>query len=92
MTKLNPQKNRTQISIGHKADQKQTKILSSLVLAPNEKTNDFGSILAIARSEACKKEHVKENPVIRTVMFAPDCGVYVAIYELPEQNMRKQNC
>ncbi len=68
------------------------KILRALVIVPNEKTTDLGSLLAIARSEACKREHIQKNPVVRTVMFVSELGVYVAIYESTVENLRKQNC
>jgi hypothetical protein len=56
-------------------------MLKALVIAPNEKTTEFGSILAIARSQAQKREQSKENPPIRALHFVPELGVYVAIYE-----------
>ena len=67
-----------------------TKILKALIIVPNEKTTDLGSLLAIARSEACKREHVQENPVVRAMTFVAELGVYVAIYQVishPESGM-----
>jgi hypothetical protein len=65
-------------------------ILKALVIIPNEKTTDLGSLLAIARSQACKREHVQENPVVRAMPFVPELGVYVAVYQVmshPESGM-----
>ena len=36
-------------------------MLKALVISPNEKTVDLGSLVAIARSEACKREHMGES-------------------------------
>jgi len=60
-------------------------LLKALVLAPNAKTTELGSILAIARSEARKREHSNENPPIRALKFFPELDVYVAIYEALEK-------
>jgi len=56
-------------------------MLKALVIAPNEKTTEFGSLLAIARTEARKREQSNENPPIRALRFFPELGVYVAVYE-----------
>ena len=61
-----------------------SKILKALVIAPNKKTQDIGSLLAIARSEACRREHVQVNPVVRALKFVAELGVYLAVYEAPE--------
>ena len=50
------------------------------MIVPNEKTTEFGSILAIARSEARKREQSKTNPPIRALRFFPELCVYVAVY------------
>ena len=55
------------------------------MIATNAKTTEFGSILAIARSEARKREQSKENPPIRALKFFPELGVYVAVYEAAEK-------
>ena len=57
-------------------------MLKALVIAPNDKTVDFGSLLAIARNEARKREQCVENPTVKTLHFIPEVGVYVAIYEV----------
>jgi hypothetical protein len=63
-------------------------MLKALVIFPNEKTVELGSLLAIARSEACKREHTAANPAIRALSFIPEVGVYVAIYEVPETPLK----
>jgi hypothetical protein len=60
-------------------------MLKALVIAPNEKTKEFGSLLAVARAEARKREQSKENPPIRALKFVPELGIYVAVYEVSEK-------
>jgi hypothetical protein len=62
------------------------RILKALIIVPNEKTSDLGSLLAIARSEACKREHVQENPVVRALAFVAELGVYVAVYQVTSRH------
>ena len=67
-------------------------MFKALVVSPNEKTTELGSIFAIARSEARKREQSKENPPIRALRYFPELGVYVAIYEAadnPAQNLKE---
>jgi hypothetical protein len=59
-------------------------MLRALVIVPNEQMKDFGSLLAVARAEARKREHSQENPLIRTISFIPELSVYVAVYEASE--------
>ena len=59
-------------------------MLKALVLKPNEKTVEFGSLLAVARAEARKRERVGVNPPIRALVFVAELGVYVAVYEVVE--------
>jgi hypothetical protein len=59
-------------------------LLRALVIAPNERTTEFGSLLAIARTEARKREQSKENPPIRALRYFPELCVYVAVYEAVE--------
>ena len=59
-------------------------MLKALVLKPNEKTVEFGSLLAVARAEARKRERVGVNPPIRALVFVAELGVYVAVYEAVE--------
>lgn len=56
-------------------------MLKALVIVPNQKTKEFGSLLAVARAEARKREHTDKNPPIRALRFLPELGVYVAVYE-----------
>ena len=68
-------------------------MFKALVVSPNEKTTELGSILAIARSEARKREHSKENPPIRALKYFPELCVYVAVYETcenPSQRLKQK--
>jgi hypothetical protein len=64
--------------------------MKALVISPNEKTVDLGSLLAIARSEACRREQVQVNPTVRALVFVAELGVYVAVYELVNKVDEKQ--
>ncbi len=66
--------------------------LKAVIIRPNEKTTEFGSILAVARAEARRREQSKENPPIRALQYVPELKVYVAVYEAPDnhgQSVRK---
>ncbi len=56
-------------------------MLKALVIAPNEKTVEFGCLLAVARAEARKREKCAKNPPVMALKFFPELGVYVAVYE-----------
>jgi len=56
-------------------------ILKAVVIIPNSRTTEFGSLLAVARAEARKREQTDKNPPIRALRFFPELGVYVAVYE-----------
>ena len=60
-------------------------LLRALVISPNEKTQDLGSLLAVARAEACRREHVSVNPTVRALVFVAELGVYVAVYEASDK-------
>jgi len=60
-------------------------VLKALVIAPNERTFDFGDLLAIARSEACRREHTSVNPTVKALVFVAEVGVYVAVYQVMDQ-------
>ena len=60
-------------------------MLRSLVICPNERTVDVGCLLAVARAEACRREHVSVNPSVRALVFVAEVGVYVAVYEAPDK-------
>lgn len=64
-------------------------MLKALVIVPNAQTNEFGSLLAVARAEARKREHADKNSPVRSLLFVPELGVYVAIYEVPETQTNK---
>jgi hypothetical protein len=64
-------------------------LLKALVITPNEKTAEFGSLLAIARTEARKREKSEQNPPIRALRFFPELGVYVAVYEAADNPVQK---
>lgn len=57
----------------------------ALVISPNERTSDLGTLLAITRSEACRREHMQLNPVVRALVFVAELGVYVAVYQVTDQ-------
>lgn len=59
-------------------------MLKALVIVPNIRTKEYGSLLAVARAEARKREHTQDNPPIRSLIFVPELGVYVALYEVPD--------
>ncbi len=86
MANLQSQRINVQMDLSHTENMKQTRMLKALVITPNEKTIDVGSLLAIARSEACRREHTQENPIVRAMVFVPELGVYVAVYESMVQN------
>lgn len=65
-------------------------MLKSLVIIPNNQTKDFGTLLAVARAEARKREHVDKNPAILAIEFLPKLGVYVAIYEVRQEDVRQE--
>ena len=65
-------------------------MLKAIVITPNSKTVDFGCLLAIARAEACKREHVKENPKIRSLVFVGELGVFVAVYQTVDVPKEKE--
>jgi hypothetical protein len=57
-------------------------VLKAVVVTPNEKTAEVGSVLAISRAEACRREQVQVNPPVRALVFVAELGVYVAVYEV----------
>lgn len=59
-------------------------MLKALVIMPNERTKEVGSILAVARDTARKRENSQINPPIRALQFVPELGVFVAVYEAIE--------
>jgi hypothetical protein len=59
-------------------------LLKALVITPNEKTAEFGSLLAIARAEARKREQAEQNPPILALRFLAEINVYVAVYQVAD--------
>jgi hypothetical protein len=57
-------------------------LLKALVITPNSKTSEVGSLLAVARAEARRREHSETNPEIRALHFVAELGVFVAVYEV----------
>jgi hypothetical protein len=66
------------------------RLFKALVIMPNEKTSEIGSILAVARSMARKRENSQDNPPIRALLFLPEVSAYVAVYEADEKTKPKQ--
>jgi hypothetical protein len=64
-------------------------VLKALVIIPNSKTKELGSILQIARVEARKREHADKNPPVRALVFVPQLQVYCAIYEAENRGVQK---
>jgi hypothetical protein len=67
-------------------------MFKAIVIAPSERTADVGSLLAIARVEARKREQSKANPPIRALRYLPELGVYVAVHEAvknPTENVKQ---
>jgi hypothetical protein len=65
-------------------------MLKALVIVPNDKTSELGSLLAVARAEARKRERSQQNPPICALKFFPELNVYVAIYAVPETQKQAQ--
>jgi hypothetical protein len=69
-------------------------MLKALVIIPNDRTKEFGSLLAVARAEARKREQSDKNPPILALKFIPELHVYVAVYEAQttqKPEVRKQS-
>ena len=67
-------------------------MLKAIVIMPNAKTSEIGALIAIARSEARKREQSKMNPPIRALRYFPEISVYVAVYEAadnPAKNLKQ---
>ena len=59
-------------------------MFKALVITPNEKTIDLGSLLAVARAEARKREHSDVNPPILALRFLAELNIYVAVYHVAD--------
>lgn len=64
-------------------------MLKALVIIPNERIKDMGSILAIARAEAQKREHTHKSVDIKSIRFVSECQVYVVVYNAPDVRGRR---
>lgn len=64
-------------------------MLKALVILPNEKTKEVGSLLAIARAAARQREQSQQNPPIRALVFVAQLQLYCAIYEAQEIQAKK---
>lgn len=64
-------------------------MFKAIVITPNERTTEVGSILAVARAEARKREQSKLNPPIRALSYFPELCIYVAVYEAVEKPIQK---
>jgi len=64
-------------------------VLKALVIVPNQQTKEIGSLLAVARAEARKREHADKNPPVLALRFLPELGVYVAVYEGASRSKRE---
>ena len=65
-------------------------MLKALVIMPNEKTTDVGTLLAVARDAARRREGMQANPPIRALHFIAELGVFVAVYEAVDKITPKQ--
>jgi len=61
-------------------------LLKALVLMPNEKTTEVGTLLAVARDAARRREDAQTNPPIRALHFIAELGIFVAVYDVPENS------
>ncbi len=60
-------------------------MMKALVIFQNESTVELGCLLAIARSEACRREGVRVNPAVRALVFVGALGLYFAVYEVSSE-------
>jgi hypothetical protein len=65
-------------------------MLKALVVMPNVKTTEVGTLLAVARDAARRREEAQTNPPIRALHFIAELGVFVAIYEAAEKPNSEQ--
>jgi len=66
-------------------------LLKALVIIPNDKTIEYGSLLAVARAEARKREKTNQNPPILALKFIPELTIYIAIYEAKNSEVKRQS-
>lgn len=58
-------------------------LFGSLIIHPNERTDDVVRLLSIACAEAKRKEGSKETIIVRALVFVSQLGIYLAVYEKP---------
>lgn len=63
-------------------------LLKAIVVQLNDKIKDVGAVLAIARSEARKREQSDQNPIILAMPYVPELHVHVAVYEVVENQIQ----
>lgn len=63
-------------------------MFKALVIVPNDQTREVGSLLAVARAEARKREKSEHAPPIRALRYFPELCVYVAVYEAMENPVK----
>ena len=63
----------------------------AIVIYPDERIRDYGSVLAIARVEAQKAVKTHEKLNIKSIIFNAECNVWVALYLLPERLLHKSS-
>lgn len=59
------------------------KLLETLCIYPNERTNDVRRLVNIASTQAKRKEKTQKDIVIRAIVYVPELDIYVAVYESP---------
>jgi hypothetical protein len=63
-------------------------MLKALVITPNEKTIEYGNLIAIIRAESRRREHSTENPPIRALVYIAELKVFVGVYEIPDPSQQ----
>jgi len=58
-------------------------MLKALVIVLNDRTQDVGSLLAIARAEDEKRERTHQNVSVKKMVLVSKRGLRVALYEAP---------
>ena len=57
-------------------------MLRALVIVPNVRTKQINDLLAIAKAEIRKREHIERNLPILALEYVSRLGVFIAIYEV----------
>jgi len=64
------------------------KLLETLVIYRNERTNDVRRLVNIASTQAKRKEKTQKDIVVRAIVYVPELDIYVAVYESPFKTRR----